>query len=97
MSARGEDWGSAAVESKIGQRRVPSGRNLCGGEAGKTNSSKGGRLDICDPSIATAPASAEPTGGLSETGGVLIGAAGMAAAILVPILTGGNNPSNSAP
>ena len=67
------------------------------GEAGKTAGTKGGRLDICDSTVATAPASAEPTGGLSQTGGVLIGAAGMTAAILIPILTGGNNPSNSAP
>jgi hypothetical protein len=67
------------------------------GEAGKTDGSKDLRLDICDPSIATAPAAVASTGGLSETGGVLIGAAGMATAILVPILAGGKNPSNSAP
>ena len=66
------------------------------GTAATADGSKDARLDICDPSIATAPA-AVATGGLSQTGGVLIGAAGMASAIIVPLLSGGNNPSPAAP
>ena len=64
---------------------------------GTANGSKDARLDVCDPSIATAPAAAATAGGLSQTGGVLIGAAAMGAAVLIPILTGGNNPSPARP
>lgn len=67
------------------------------GVAGKTDGSKNDRIDVCDPSIATAPAAVATAGGLSQTGGVLIGAAAMGTAVLVPILTGGSNPSPGAP
>jgi hypothetical protein len=67
------------------------------GVIGTADGSKDARLDVCDPSIATAPAAAAEAGGLSQTGGVLIGAAAMGAAVLVPILTGGNNPSPANP
>jgi hypothetical protein len=66
------------------------------GVVATADGSKDARLDVCDPSIATAPAAAA-TGGLSQTGGVLIGAAGMGAALLIPILTGGKNPSPGGP
>ncbi|HEV7744969.1 MAG TPA: hypothetical protein VGO56_08225 [Pyrinomonadaceae bacterium] len=67
------------------------------GVVGTADGSKDARLDVCDPSIATAPAAAAETGGLGQTGGVLIGAAAMGSSILIPILTGGDNPSRSAP
>jgi hypothetical protein len=64
------------------------------GVAATADGSKDARLDICDPSMAVPPPiTAAATGGLSQTGGVLIGAAGMTAAILIPILSGGRNPS----
>ena len=67
------------------------------GVVGTADGSKDARLDVCDPSIATAPAAAAETGGLSQTGGVLIGAAAMGAALLVPVFTGGDNPSPDTP
>ena len=65
------------------------------GVSGTAAGSKDARLDVCDPSIATAPAAAAAPGG--QTGAVLIGAVAMGAAVLIPILTGGNNPSPGAP
>lgn len=59
--------------------------------------SKDARLDVCDPSIATAPAAVAEAGGLSQTGGVLIGAAAMGTALLIPLFGGGNNPSPANP
>ena len=59
--------------------------------------SKDARLDVCDPTIAAAPAAAAEAGGLSQTGGILIGAAAMGAALLIPIFGGGNNPSPANP
>lgn len=66
------------------------------GVAGKTDGSKDDRLDVCDPSIATAPAAAAG-GGLGTGGKVAIVAAIAGAAALIPILTGGSDPSPSAP
>jgi hypothetical protein len=67
------------------------------GVAGTADGTKDARLDVCDPSIATAPAAAAAPGGLSQTGGVLIGAAAMGAAVLIPIFGGGGNPSPAGP
>jgi hypothetical protein len=68
------------------------------GVAGRADGSKDARLEICDPTIAAAPAAAAAgTGGLSQTGGVLIGAAGMGAALLIPIIGNGRNPSPGNP
>lgn len=67
------------------------------GVAATADGSRDARLEICDPSIAAPPVVAATTGGLSQTGGVLVGAAGMGAAILIPILSGGRNPSPGAP
>lgn len=66
------------------------------GVAGRADGSKDARLDVCDPSIAAAPAVAA-SGGLSQAGGVAIGAVAMGAAVVIPILTGGRNPSPGAP
>jgi hypothetical protein len=67
------------------------------GVSGTADGSRDAQLDVCDPSIATAPAAAAGPGGLSPTAGVLIGAAGMGAGVLIPLLTGGTNPSPGAP
>jgi hypothetical protein len=66
------------------------------GVAGKTDGSKDDRIDVCDPSIATAPAAAA-AGGLSTGGKIAIVAAVVGALALIPILSGGDNPSPGAP
>ena len=65
------------------------------GVSGTAAGSKDARLDVCDPSIATAPAAA--AGGLSTGAKVAIIAAAAGVVALIPILTGGNNPSPGAP
>lgn len=66
------------------------------GIVGKADGSKDDRLDVCDPSIATAPAAAAE-GGLGAGGVVAIIAAIVGAVALIPVLTGGDNPSPGAP
>ena len=65
------------------------------GTAATADGSKDARLDICDPSIATAPAAA--AGGLSTGAKVAIVAAAAGAVALIPILGGGSNPSPGSP
>jgi hypothetical protein len=65
------------------------------GVSGTADGSKDDRLNICDPSIATAPATA--AGGLSTGAKIAIVAAAGGAAALIPLLAGGSNPSPSAP
>lgn len=61
----------------------------------KADGSKDARLDLCDPSIATAPAAA--AGGLSAGEKIAIIGALVGALALIPILKGGSNPSSFAP
>jgi hypothetical protein len=66
------------------------------GVAGKTDGSKDARLDVCDPSIATAPAAAaaESTGRTAKTIAIIAGAGSL---LLIPVATRGANPSPGAP
>jgi hypothetical protein len=66
------------------------------GVVAKADGSKDERLDVCDPSVATAPAAAAE-GGLGAGGVLAIIAAIGGAVALIPILTGGGNPSPGAP
>jgi hypothetical protein len=65
------------------------------GVVAKADGSKDERLEVCDPSIATAPAAA--SAGLSPGGKIAIAAAIIGAISLIPILTGGGNPSPGSP
>jgi hypothetical protein len=67
------------------------------GVAGKSDGSRDNRIDVCDPSIATAPAAAGGGGGLGTGGTVAIIAAVAGALALIPLLGGGSNPSPGAP
>src|SRR6266566_5218462 len=66
------------------------------GVAGKTDGSKDARLDVCDSSIATAPAAAaaEGTGRTAKTIAIIAGAGSL---LLIPVVTRGNNPSSGTP
>jgi hypothetical protein len=66
------------------------------GVVARADGSKDERLDVCDPSVATAPAAAAE-GGLGAGGLLAIIAAIGGVAALVPVLTGGDNPSPGAP
>jgi hypothetical protein len=65
------------------------------GVVATADGTKDARLDVCDPSIATAPAAA--AGGLTTGGKVAIIAAVAGAVALIPVLKGGSNPSPGAP
>ncbi|HSS20320.1 MAG TPA: hypothetical protein VLL54_09605 [Pyrinomonadaceae bacterium] len=61
----------------------------------KADGTKDDRLEVCDPSIATAPAAA--AGGLTTGEKIAIIGAIVGALALIPILKGGSNPSPGAP
>jgi hypothetical protein len=65
------------------------------GVVAKADGSKDARLEVCDPSIATAPAAA--SAGLSPGGKIAIAAAIIGAIVVIPIITGGGNPSPGSP
>ena len=65
------------------------------GVVGKSDGSKDARLEVCDPSIATAPAAA--SAGLGAGGKIAIVAAIVGVVALIPILKGGGNPSPGSP
>jgi hypothetical protein len=66
------------------------------GVVARADGSKDERLDVCDPSVATAPAAAAE-GGLGAGGVIAIIAAIGGVAAIIPILTGGDNPSSGTP
>jgi hypothetical protein len=65
------------------------------GVIASADGSKDARLDVCDPSIATAPAAA--AGGLSTGAKIAIVAAVAGAVAIIPLVGGGRNPSPGAP
>lgn len=65
------------------------------GVVAKADGSKDERLEVCDPSIATAPAAA--SAGLGPGGKIAIAAAVIGAIALIPIINGGENPSPGSP
>lgn len=65
------------------------------GVVARADGSKDARLEVCDPSIATAPAAA--SAGLGAGGKIAIVAAIIGVVALIPILTGGGNPSPGSP
>jgi hypothetical protein len=62
----------------------------------KSDVSKNDRLDVCDPPLVGAPATAA-AGGLSAGGKIAIVGGVVGALALIPVLTGGNNPSPTGP
>ena len=65
------------------------------GVAGQADGSKDSRLNICDPTIATAPAAAAGTEmGLPGKIAIIGAFVGL---VSIPLLTGGSNPSPSGP
>jgi hypothetical protein len=65
------------------------------GVVASSDGSKDAKLEVCDPSILAAPAAV--AGGLSTGQKIAIAAAIGGGISLIPILPGGDNPSNSTP